>query len=140
MFIASVGHPPTHLDSHQHVHLETPVDAIVADLAQRLDVPARAVGSQIRFEGGFYGQSGKGDPWPAGITPENLCMLLRALPEGVAEISCHPGFGYAGGSGYSAERYVETETLCDPLVAALLKEEEIVLTTFGNVHDRCAER
>ena len=75
-----------------------------------------------------------------GHHPGNLCKLLRELPEGVTEISCHPGFGDSAGSGYAAERYVETDTLCDPLVAAFLKEEEIALTTFGNVHDRCAER
>ena len=44
----------------------------------------------IRYEGGFYGQSGKSEPFPDGITPERLMELIRTLPPGWTEIGCHP--------------------------------------------------
>src|SRR6202035_4017547 len=35
------GRDPTHLDSHQHVHRQTPVREIAAEIAAELDVPLR---------------------------------------------------------------------------------------------------
>src|SRR4051794_11874870 len=54
-----LGRAPTHLDSPQPVHMNEPVAAVTARLAAKLGVPLRARG--IRYEGGFYGQTGKGE-------------------------------------------------------------------------------
>src|SRR6516164_6665001 len=36
-----LGRAPTHLDSHQHVHLHSPVREIAAEIAAEVDVPLR---------------------------------------------------------------------------------------------------
>jgi chitin disaccharide deacetylase len=121
---------PTHLDSHQHTHMEEPVAAVVEGLAAELGVPARARG--IRYEGGFYGQSGRGEPWPRGITVEHLIELIKALPEGWTELGCHPGLGVgAAESSYGPEREQEVQTLCDPRVGAALQAQAVELRSFA---------
>ncbi|MBS1892413.1 MAG: ChbG/HpnK family deacetylase, partial [Actinobacteria bacterium] len=47
-----VGRDPSHLDSHQHVHLSEPAATVAGRLADRLKVPLR--GREVAFEGGFY--------------------------------------------------------------------------------------
>ena len=66
-FRALLGRDPTHLDSHQHVHESEPVAGVAERLAAELGVPLR--NRAVRYEGGFYGQSGKGEPFPEGISP-----------------------------------------------------------------------
>jgi chitin disaccharide deacetylase len=129
-FVALIGRAPTHLDSHQHVHRREPVRTIVLGHGRELGVPVRDFAREIRYEGGFYGQSGRGEPWPEGIAPEALRALLRALPEGITELGCHPGLDDDSGSSYARERAVETATLCDPRVLATVREQAIALRSF----------
>ena len=128
-----LGRDPTHLDSHQHVHQSEPVSGVAEAIAGELGIPLR--GGAIRYEGGFYGQSGKGDPYPDGITPGHLVELIRALPAGWSEIGCHPAAGPVPASSYDAERAVELRTLCDPAVAAALEESGVRLTSFARARD-----
>jgi predicted glycoside hydrolase/deacetylase ChbG (UPF0249 family) len=125
------GRDPTHLDSHQHTHMSEPVASIATSLAAELEVPLRARG--IRYEGGFYGQSGKGEPYPAGIEAEHLVELIEALPPGRTELGCHPGIGNDTESSYAAEREQELRALCDPRVRAALEREEIRLCSFAQI-------
>jgi chitin disaccharide deacetylase len=129
-FAALLGRPPTHLDSHQHVHREEPLRSVVLEYSRRLDVPARDSVTEIHYEGGFYGQSGRGEPWPEGTTPEHLCALLHALPPGTTELSCHPGLDGDSGSIYCLERSAETATLCDARVREAIGAEDIQLRSF----------
>jgi len=129
-FCALTGREPTHLDAHQHAHREEPAKSIVLEFARRFGVPVRSFTPGLRYEGGFYGQAGKGEPWPEGITVEALCRLLRALPPGATELGCHPAIDDESGSTYSAERTVETATLCDPRVRDVLREEDIALRSY----------
>jgi chitin disaccharide deacetylase len=127
-----LGREPTHLDSHQHTHMEEPVAAVAERLAAELGVPLR--GHRIRYEGGFYGQSGRGVPWPQGITVEHLVELIAALPQGWTELGCHPGQGVEETeSSYGREREIELGTLCDERVRATLAEGEIELRSFAEV-------
>jgi chitin disaccharide deacetylase len=128
------GRDPTHLDSHQHVHMNEPVAGVAAGLAAELGVPLRARG--IRYEGGFYGQTGKGEPLPEAIAPEALIAILRALPPGVTELGCHPGHPMRGESSYAEERPREVRTLCDPAVREAIEEEGIRLTSFAELDRR----
>jgi len=80
LFRSLLGRDPTHLDSHQHVHDSEPVATVAAALAAELDVPLRGRG--IRYEGGFYGQDGKGEPYPDSISPASLIRLIHGLPPG----------------------------------------------------------
>ncbi|HEY3552969.1 MAG TPA: ChbG/HpnK family deacetylase, partial [Solirubrobacterales bacterium] len=131
-FRALLGRDPTHLDSHQHVHESEPAKATAEGLAAELGVPLR--NRAIRYEGGFYGQSGKGEPYPEGITVERLSELIRALPPGWTEIGCHPAAGPVPTSSYDAERQKELETLRDPQVKNLLNVMQINLCSFAQAN------
>jgi predicted glycoside hydrolase/deacetylase ChbG (UPF0249 family) len=126
-----LGRDPTHLDSHQHVHLNEPVAAIATAIAAELGVPLR--GQRIRYEGGFYGQTGKGEPWPAGIRVERLVELISSLPQGWTELGCHPGLGLREESSYGPERGQEVDVLCDPRVATAIEDGGIALRSFAEV-------
>jgi predicted glycoside hydrolase/deacetylase ChbG (UPF0249 family) len=134
-FRALTGRAPTHLDAHQHAHRTEPARTIVLEHGRTLGVPVRSFTPGLRYEGGFYGQSGKGEPWPEGISVAALCALLRALPPGATELGCHPALDDDSGSSYSAERTVETATLCDPRVRDVLREEDIALHSYLNWAD-----
>lgn len=123
---------PTHLDSHQHVHMSEPVAAVAVALAAELGVPLRDRG--LRYEGGFYGQSGKGEPWPEGVSVERLAQLIEALPTGWTEIGCHPGLAVDGSeSSYAAEREQEVAALCDPRTRAAIERAGVELRSFAEV-------
>jgi predicted glycoside hydrolase/deacetylase ChbG (UPF0249 family) len=129
LFHQLVGRDPTHIDSHQHVHIGEPLAGVAARLADELGVPLRDRG--IRYEGGFYGQNGKGESFPAAIGVEALVTLLRQLPAGVTELGCHPGLEMHGESSYAEERHQEVRTLCDPAVRATIESEGIRLASFA---------
>jgi chitin disaccharide deacetylase len=125
-----LGRDPTHLDSHQHVHMNEPVASLATRMAAELSVPLRAAG-HVRFEGGFYGQSGEGAAHPEWIAVERLVELIESLPSGWTELGCHPGRNAAELSSYGREREAEIETLCDPRVRAAIESQAIVLRPFG---------
>lgn len=128
MFRELTGGRPTHLDSHQHLHMEEPVAAVAAGLAAELGVSLRA--KTIRYEGGFYGQSGKGEPFPAGIEVERLLELIESLPSGWTELGCHPGLGVGVESTYGPERERELRSLCDQRVREAIERAGIELRSF----------
>ena len=132
-FLSLFGRQPTHLDSHQHRHLEDPVRSVVVDVGRRLGVPVRQCTPGIEYRGDFYGQSGRGDPFPEAISVDALLRLLSSLPEGVTELGCHPAAEPEENSSYSAERPLELESLCDSRVRAAVKSEDIALISFATL-------
>jgi predicted glycoside hydrolase/deacetylase ChbG (UPF0249 family) len=133
-FATLVGRPPTHVDSHHHVHRRDEIAPIARELAAALGVPLREEGS-VRYVGGFYGQ------WEWQVTdlehigPEFLIWILRnELDEGWTEIGCHPGFVTDDfTSVYLSEREVEVETLTDPAVRAEIEALEIRLANYADL-------
>ncbi len=125
-----LGRDPTHLDSHQHVHTNEPVAGVATRLADELGVPLR--GREVRYEGGFYGQTGKGVPVLEAIAVENLVRIVATLPDGWTELGCHPGLAMAGESSYGPEREQELRTLCDPQVLAAIGRAGVALRSFAN--------
>ena len=133
-FETLVGRPPTHVDSHHHVHRRDEIAPIARELAAALGVPLREEGS-VRYVGGFYGQ------WEWQVTdlehirPEFLIWILRnEVDEGWTEIGCHPGFVTDDfTSAYLAEREVEVETLTDPRVRAEIEALGIRLATYADL-------
>jgi len=134
LFAALVGRPPTHLDSHHHVHLEGRRASAFAELGRRLGVPVRGC-SPIRYIGGFYGQ------WEWGVTDlshlsvDYLLRLLREeVVEGCSEIACHPAASLEGlESSYRDERPFELQTLTQPRVRTALVELGIELRSFDGI-------
>ena len=131
LFHKLVGRAPTHLDSHQHVHHYEPVRTLAIAAARRLGIPLRAVSGNIVFCGHFYGHGPKGSPFPEGISPANLLSLLRALPAGTTELSCHPGLDEDLASCYRLERLAEVQALCDAHVLEAVQSDGIRLIRFG---------
>jgi len=135
-FCSLVGREPDHIDTHQHVHRQPPVDDVVRAFAARRGLALREHGG-LRYVGGFYGQDGTGGPYTEGITPQRLIELIDALPYScVTELSCHPGHVAAddpmGGTMYRTERNIECRTLCDPRVLARVARGDVRLQTFAD--------
>jgi predicted glycoside hydrolase/deacetylase ChbG (UPF0249 family) len=127
------GKTPTHLDSHQHVHLQEPLQSIAWRMAKQLSAPLRGCNADVLYCGSFYGQSGRGEPCPEAISAKALIELLTRLPPGVTELGCHPGEDDQLDSTYVRERFVEVGVLCDPRVRQTLVDENIRLSTFVDV-------
>jgi predicted glycoside hydrolase/deacetylase ChbG (UPF0249 family) len=128
-----VGRPPSHLDSHQHVHREEPARAAVLRIGKRLNVPVREFTPGIAYSGAFYGQDGKGASRPEAITVEALVETIGGLPVGVTELGCHPATEVDHDSSYGRERLQEVETLCDPRIRVALERSGVVLRSFAEL-------
>lgn len=125
-----VGRDPSHLDSHQHAHLQEPVRTVVLEAARSLGVPTRACDPTVSYCGDFYGQTGTGEPWPEGITVDALVRIVQGLGPGITELSCHPGEDDDFDSVYRVERTREVRVLCHPDVRRALAEVTVRLSAF----------
>ena len=128
-----VGRPPTHVDSHQHVHLEEPVRSAVLAMADKLEIPVRRCSSLVRYCGDFYGQMADGSPLPDRISLDALIKILAGLEPGFTEMATHPGMGDDLDTMYCSEREEELKVLCDPRIRAALDEMGIELRSFANI-------
>jgi predicted glycoside hydrolase/deacetylase ChbG (UPF0249 family) len=131
-FQTLMGRPPTHVDSHRHMHLKDEVRALFPELVAPLGVPLRGHGD-VFFIGGFYAQ------WEWGVT-ELEHVSVRALQgiladevgEGWTEVSCHPGYivpDYR--STYREEREAEISTLTDPRIRSTIDELGLTLESYA---------
>lgn len=142
-----VGRDPTHLDSHQHVHLDDPLRATAVALAAEIGVPLRHLAPGVRHCGGFYGQTGRGEPATDLLTPESLLELLAREcdarpdhPVGAVELGCHPGWDAELDTMYVAERRVEVEVLCSPGLREAITALGFELSTFPDLaSDPCGD-
>jgi predicted glycoside hydrolase/deacetylase ChbG (UPF0249 family) len=125
-----VGKDPTHIDSHQHVHLREPLRTVLTAAARELAVPLRHCSRDILYRGDFYGQSAQGTSFPDAISAEALIKILETLPPGFTELGCHPGVGNDLDTMYCRERIEEVKTLCDPRVRASITTMGIELCSF----------
>ena len=131
-FRSLVGRDPSHIDSHQHVHLREPVRSVLAEMARQLDVPLRHWTPAIRYCGRFYGQSAEGSPLPHVISLEGLITILESLPPGLTELGCHPGEGADFDTPYRTERTHGAQALCDPRIRAAIGVMGIALCSFAD--------
>lgn len=133
-FRSLVGKDPSHLDSHQHVHVREPLCGLVTALGRELGIPVRRCTSKVAYRGDFYGQTANGEPFPLAIRLESLVALVNSLGPGFTELACHPGQGDDDlDTMYRAERRQEVEVLCHPQVRAALGVHGIQLCSFAAV-------
>jgi chitin disaccharide deacetylase len=134
------GREPAHIDSHQHVHLRQPAQSVLIEAARELGVPLRHFTPGVRYCGDFYGQTAEGEPFPDAITVGGLLKILAALPAGMTELGCHPGYGADLETMYRDERAQEVEVLCDRRVRREISALGIELRSFAraSVGDRAA--
>ena len=125
-----LGRPPTHLDSHQHVHRTEPSRSILIRVAAERKLPLRHFTPDVRYCGEFYGQTVLGQPLLERIEPAALTALLNRLPGGVTELACHPGYVGDLETMYGVERTVELRTLCSPQVRQAVVDAGIRLVSF----------
>jgi chitin disaccharide deacetylase len=125
-----LNRPPTHIDSHHHVHVHPRLLPCFEELASRCAAPLRDC-SGVRYCSRFYGQ------WDGESHPEavSAAALIRVLETGIAdrvtELGCHPGRPDPDlASSYSAERELELLALCDERVLNFVEQEAIVLIAF----------
>jgi hypothetical protein len=105
---------PTHVDTHHHIGLHSPVREAVLSLAGRRRLPVRSQGPtarQVARSAGlatpdhFFGESGPGAYW----TLARALSHLKRLPGGVSEFMVHPGYCDEALSGSRYGRQRETE-------------------------------
>jgi predicted glycoside hydrolase/deacetylase ChbG (UPF0249 family) len=137
LFERLMSRGPTHLDSHQHVHLEEPARTVARKCARELHVPLRGCDSLVTYCGSFYGQSSEGEAFPDGISADGLIKLISDLPAGWTEAGCHPGYGEDLDSVYCAERADEVRVLCSERVREALVREGVQLRSFHDVANTC---
>lgn len=139
-FIALIGRRPTHLDTHHHVGLLSPMRETVLAVAGRLGLPvrsqdalarARARSAGLRTPDHFFGESGPDAYW----TGARTLARLRALPPGVSEFMSHPGrFDDAlAYSRYARQREVELIGLGSPRARAAVESLGVRLCHFGDL-------
>jgi predicted glycoside hydrolase/deacetylase ChbG (UPF0249 family) len=88
-------------------------------------IRARRLAHPDHFVSTFFGRRA--------LTLDNLLALLEALPEGVSELMCHPGYDdpHLAPSTYRAEREIELALLTQPPVRERVRDLGIELVTFG---------
>jgi predicted glycoside hydrolase/deacetylase ChbG (UPF0249 family) len=133
LFCQWMGKPPTHLDSHQHVHRGEPICSILSQIAAELRVPLRGFYSFIHHDGRFYGQDGRGTLLPELISTERLLEIIHCLPAGITELGCHRGLGQDVRSMYLHERTLEIRALCDPSILEALDAQNVELVSFDDI-------
>jgi predicted glycoside hydrolase/deacetylase ChbG (UPF0249 family) len=129
-----MGRPPTHLDSHRHVHREPHLFPLFVQAARPLGIPVRGDG-RVTFVGGFYAQ------WEWQVTNLEYVsvrflerMIREEVKEGWTEFSCHPGYESPRfPSVYGHEREAEIRTLTDARIRQVIADEGIELLSYREV-------
>jgi predicted glycoside hydrolase/deacetylase ChbG (UPF0249 family) len=139
-FENGVGRPPTHIDSHHHVHLHPGILRVAIEEAGQRGIPLRSKGREVRerlrlerirtcdrFVDDFFGDD---------VSEERLLYILESLPDGTTELMCHPAREdetLAAISGYVEPRFRERQTLTSPRVARALVGFGIELIPMSRV-------
>lgn len=129
-----LGRPPTHVDSHHHVHERPLIAPLAQALVAPLGVPLRGDG-RVTYVGGFYAQ------WEWQVTdlahvsvPALLGILRDETGPGWTEIGCHPGRVTPDfRSVYLAEREAELTTLTDACLPAAIAALGLRLAGFAEI-------
>lgn len=131
------GRGATHIDVHKHLHRQPRVLDGLIGAAKERNLPVRSVSAQMRAalqtrgvktNPHFIGDAGSAAYW----TLERLETELRALPDGVTELMCHPGYKpEKTRSGYAEQREVELETFLSARAKELISELSIRLANFS---------
>jgi predicted glycoside hydrolase/deacetylase ChbG (UPF0249 family) len=159
--MGEAGFPPTHLDSHRHIHAHPAISSVVARAAasrgvyqvriprEPLRLNARDWGATLKktgllicthLSGGtaaadramhFVGVSLQGGRSFA----TRLFALIPRLQAGTTELMTHPGYAdasLADHDTYALERVTELRVLCSREFRELLVRCGVTLTSFGH--------
>ena len=152
--IIAAGLRPTHLDSHKHTHIIPAVFRSVVRLAHEFKIPYVRLPLDTtlpfpdisrRLLRRFYERLAEdygvkmtdhflGFRLTGSLTDDTLAVALSALPDGMTEFMCHPGF--LGPELQNAptrlkeSRVRELEALVSPRIREVIAEEGICLRGF----------
>ena len=141
-FVTLFGRPPTHIDSHHHVHMQPQIYPLVEafaghrvplrldrEEAKRRDITLQTPCSTDVFDAGFYGE----------MISEALFLqrLTRADEQGAEslEMMCHPAFLDATilQSKYCHPRLVELDVLTASTLKAAIAERGFMLAPSADL-------
>ena len=139
-FRALTGRPPTHLDSHHHVHRRPACQPTFQELADEHGLPLRDR-PPVVFKGGFYGQWEHGVSQKEKVSFEALRSILsNELGRGIYELVVHPGYLDARADYvYDLDRQWEAETLGDPRLLGLLRQQGVCLISYHELSEAVAQ-
>ncbi|SRR5471030_390739 len=142
-FIALFGRPPTHIDSHHHVHMIPQIFPLVEAFAKEKNLPLRIDRDAVKkdnitlagarssqgFDSGFYGNA---------ITEELFLNILdnaTQRQERSLEIMCHPSFidNTLLASKYCYPRLTELEVLTSASLKQAISEYGFRLGSFRDL-------
>jgi predicted glycoside hydrolase/deacetylase ChbG (UPF0249 family) len=137
-FVRAFRRQPQHLDTHHHVHQHPVVLDVLLELATSWQLPVRSITPNMQAAivarglgspSHFVGDAGDEPYW----TVTRLVATIGALPPGLTELMCHPGYFEAAiaYSRYGRQRDTEREALCDPAVAATVRDRHVELVTYA---------
>jgi predicted glycoside hydrolase/deacetylase ChbG (UPF0249 family) len=139
-FAAVFGRQPTHLDTHHHVHRHPRIFEVALELAERLDLPLRALTPEmaVRIRERHLPAVDRtvGDAGPVAFwQPTRLIDFFHGLPAGVTELMCHPGYAddALSASSYRTQREVELRALCDRRVKDALAASGARCIAYGEL-------
>jgi predicted glycoside hydrolase/deacetylase ChbG (UPF0249 family) len=127
-----LGKYPSHINSHQHIHMREPVRSVALQICQSLGIPLRNFCPEVHYFTKFYGQTAEGLPLPTYISLERLIEIISTLPNGLTVLTCHPGYAEDVKTMYQQERRDELRVLCDPRVQATIDALGIKLCSFND--------
>ncbi len=152
-FVEIAGRLPDHLNSHHAITYAHP-DAydVLRELAEQHRLPIRneswfldlsqdsTLAERLRAVHRMYP-----DPmWPQAFDPQptfygqhatlgNLLHAIEAVPDGVSEFACHPGYGADLDEAYAAPRERELTIVTSEAARAAIAQRQIVLVNFGDL-------
>jgi predicted glycoside hydrolase/deacetylase ChbG (UPF0249 family) len=128
-----LGRPPTHLDSHHHVHRQPEVEPLAREIAERTGLPLRG-SSPVVYVGGFYAQWEPGVDDLGHVSVDALRYVFEHdLDDGWTEIGCHPGYVDPDfRSAYREPREAELATLTDPAARLLVDAFDLRVASFAD--------
>jgi predicted glycoside hydrolase/deacetylase ChbG (UPF0249 family) len=138
-FEALRGAPPTHLDSHKHLHAAPAALEAFVRVARERGLPVRALDATTRARlraGGvfavdrFLGDAALRPAW----TAERLAAAIAALGDGTAEVMAHPGYRPSRArTSFGVEREAELAALCAPVVREAVVRAGVRLCDYVGV-------
>jgi chitin disaccharide deacetylase len=132
-FYRIMGRKPTHIDSHQHVHLRESIRPVVINIAGELNITLRRCSDKVNYCGDFYGQLTDGSAFHQAISVSGLKGTLLKLPKGITELACHPGLNNDLQTMYTLEREIEVDTLCERSIREEINLLDIELCSFEGI-------
>lgn len=157
------GVTPTHLDTHQYIHMLPMVFDVVAALAAEYRIKALRIASEklsLRFGYQAFQSivvSGLSKTTRKGLTQYSLSTtdhffgiarintkqtlpsflnIIKNIKPGTSEIMCHPGYDdpeIRNRTPYIKQRAEELKALTDPRLKELIKKEKIELISFRDL-------